>query len=740
MAAPFTPCPYRVRRTRDVIVGVFAAHLFWAYMAYCQRSGASFGPYVETRTPALPIAVTVHTSSLAPLPTILVAYADRSGVDEFALTSGGRCVRQSSYATSRDPGYLTLADVDSDGESELLILSVDGYHLEIQRPDEGERAHTLYKLEHRAERLVVADINNDGRKDILFFGRHMAGVGTLLGARTGVFREGPLLFPESSAGDLVALDLNGDRIMDLVMVNWLSDRMAVYFGIGQCAFSEQVSLMLPAEPGRLSVTTVQKRQVIRVLVTLPGLDAVAHIVGNPAGEFSVHDTIPVPGHPDAVSFSFVNEDQLPDMVVSTSRGLAVALGATSTTFGPLSMFGAGAGSTSWTLADVDGDHKTDIVIADAHENRIVILGNAQQSGLASWPAEYATGVHPEAVTVADWTGDGVEDLLVANSGSSSIGLFEGTIPGRLVGQRTVTVPGEPEDVRVVPGDPGKPWTIVTVDPVREQIGIVRRAERFEMSRVLMIPTAPAPRFLTAETDRASGRLVIAVRNGSPASNRAPLAMYQELSAQQFVEKTYRAPLGMTITAMTTGDFTGNGKPDAMLALKERSPKHASVALAPAQQDYDFRRIQRMLSLPDSTMGIRLLATGRVDDDTTSDLLIFSGPPQRKLLIAYGGVNGSFDLDSTLIDGVDPIDEDGIIVRDVNEDGRADVVYLDGNKDGIYALFGIGPRHLAEPVLILPAGGAEHFALRTSPVTSSLEIVLTHPKKHTVTLHQGVFTQ
>jgi hypothetical protein len=738
MAAPFTPFPYRVRRTRDVIVGVFAAHLFWAYMAYCQRSGASFGPYVETRTPGHPIAVAVHTSSLAPLPTILVAYAETNGVDEFSLTSGGRCVHQGSYVTTRNPGYLTLADVDGDGEAELLILSMDGYHLEIQRPGDGERAHALYRLEHRAQRLVVADIDNDGRKDILYFGRHMAGVGTLLRGRNGFFREGPLLFPESSAADLVALDLNGDRITDLVLVHWLSDRMAVYFGIGQCAFSEQVSLALPAEPGHLAVMPVQNRQVIRILVTLPGLGAVAHIVGNPAGEFSVRDTIAVPGHPDAVNFAFVNEDQLPDMVVGTSAGVVVALGATSTSFGHLNVFGAGAESTSWTLADVDGDRKTDIVIADAHENRIIILGNAQQSGLASWPAEYATGVSPSAVTVADWTGNGVEDVLVANTGSSSIGLFEGTIPGRLVGQRVVTVPGTPEDVRVVPNDQGKPWTIVTVDPAMEQMGIVRRAERFETSRVLMVPTAPAPKFLTAETDRKSGRLVLAIRNGTPGSNRAPLALYQEISAQQFVERTYRAPVGMTITAMTPGDFTGNGKPDVMLALKERAPRYASVALAPAQQDFDFRRIQRMLSLPDSTINIHLLATGDLDGDSRADLLIFSGPPQRKLLIAYGAIDGSLALDSTVLVGVDPIDEDAIVVRDVNGDGRADVIYLDGSRDGVYALFGIGLRRFSEPVMVLPAGGAEHFALRASPVTSSLEIVLSHPQRHTLTLHQGVF--
>ena len=740
MAAPFSTFPYRVRRTRDVIVGVFAAHLFWAYMAYCQRSGASFGPYVETRTPALPIAVTVHTSSLAPLPTILVAYAGRNGVDEFALTSGGRCVHQTSYATTRDPGYLTLADVDADGDSELLILSTGGHHLEIQRPGHGERAHALFRLEHRAQRLVVTDIDNDGRKDILYFGRHMAGVGTLLGGRNGSFREGPLLFPESSAADLVALDLNGDRITDLVLVHWLSDRLAVYFGIGQSAFSEQISLTLPAEPEHISVTSVQKRQVLRFLVTLPGLDAVAHIIGNPAGEFFVRDTIALPGHPAAVRFAFVNEDQLPDMVVGTSAGLVVALGATSTTFGPLTMFGAGAESSSWTLADVDGDRKTDIVIADARENRIVILGNAQQTGLAAWPAEYATGVSPAAIAVADWTGDGVADVLVANTGSSSIGLFEGTIPGRLVGQRSVTVPGAPEGVRVVPNGLSKPWTIVTVDPSTEHLGIVRRAERFEMSRVQMVPTAPGPRFLAAETDRTSGRLVLALRNRTTGPNRVPLTLLQELSAQQFVERTYRAPQSMTITAMTMGDFTGNGKLDVMLALKERSPRHASVALAPAQQDYDFRRIQRILTLPDSSMTLRLLATGDVDGDSRSDLLMFSGPPHRKLLIAYGEADGTFALDSAVADGVEPVDEDGIVVRDVNGDGRADLIYLDASRDGVYALFGIGHRRLAEPVLVLAANGAEHFALRMSPVTASFELVLAHPKRHTVTLHQGVFTQ
>jgi hypothetical protein len=740
MAASYSTLQHRIRSSRDLVVGVFAAHLFWAYAAYSQRSGVSFGPYVETATPGHPVAVAVHVSALAPLPTILVAYNGRTGVDELSLTSGGRCVRTASHPTARQPGHLSLADIDGDGDEEVLILSEDGNHIEIQRPGEERGPRTLFRLEQRAQRLSVADIDNDGRKDILYFGRNMAGVGTLLGGRSGSFKSGPVLFPESSVGDLIATDLNGDRITDVVLVQWLSDKLALYFGIGQYQFSEQVALALPGEPGRIAFMSVQRRQVLRFLVTLPANDAVLHIVGTPAGELALRDTIPLSGHPGAVSFGLVNEDQLPDMVVSTTNGVAVALGATSTTFGPLTLFGAGAGSPSWTLADVDGDRKTDIVLVDEHERRIVILGNARQSGLAAWPAEYATGVRPAAVCMTDWTGDGVEDVLVANHGSASIALFEGTTPGRLFGQRTLSVPGAPQDVRVVRGEYPRPWTIVTVDPSTEHIGVIRRAERFERSRVLMIPTPPVPRFLMAEEDRTSGRLVIGIRTGNGGSATAPLLLYQEISGQQFVERSYRFSMPMTITSMTSGDFAGHGKPDVVLAIRERSPRGSSAALAPAQANYDFRKIQRMVTLPDSSLGIRLLGSGAVDGDRYPDLLLFTGAPSKKMFVAFGDSGGILRLDPAAVDGIDPIDEDGVVVRDVNADGRPDVVYMDGGRDGIYAVFGVGHRRFSEPVLILPAEGAEHFALRTSPVTGMLDVVLTHPRRHTLTVHAGAFSQ
>lgn len=719
-------------------MGIVTAHLFWAYVAYSQRSQASFGPYVETPTPVPPVSVAIHATATRPLPVILVTSAGRTGVETYTLTSGGRCLRQGAYPTARVPAQIALADVDADGTDEIISLSADGYHVEVLATAEGRGVSAVYRLEHRAQRFVVADINNDRWKDLLLFGRNMAGIDVLTGSRTGTFTAGPLLFPEASVSDVVAVDLNGDRLTDLVVVQWLSDRLVFTFGLGHSLFTEQVSLDLPAEPGRISFMSVNKRQTLRFLVTLPGMQAVAHVIGDPTGAFALRETIPVPGDPLAVGFALINDDLLPDMVATTTAGMAVALGNSSVTFSAPTIFGAGAESSSWTLGDVDGDGKTDIVMADGRGRRIVVLGNAYQSGLAAWPREYAAGIAPAAVTVTDWTDDGVEDVLVANAGSSTISLFTGTQPGRLQGQRSLAVPGSPGELATAHDVTGRPVAIVAVDPVEEKLVIARRNGVFEQARVLTLATAEAPRLLRAEIDRTSGRLLIAVRNGRSAANRSPLALYEEIAGQQFIERTYRFTLPTTITAMASGDLIGNGKDDLFLGLRERQGKQASVALAPAQLGYDFRRIQSILTLPDTAMTLRLLTVSDADQDGVIDVLMFTGQPGRMLGLAYGGPGGVLAFDSTWIDGVNPADETALVVRDVNGDGWQDIVYLDVIRDAVYALYGMGVRRFADPVLVLPADGAESFALRQAAVSGDVEIVLAHRKRNTITVHQGAF--
>ena len=54
------------------------------------------------------------------------------------------------------------------------------------------------------------------------------------------------------------------------------------------------------------------------------------------------------------------------------------------------------------------------------------------------------------------------------------------------------------------------------------------------------------------TDPVTGRLVIGIRTGSGASGIPPLLLYQEISGQQFVERSYRFSLPMSITSTMCG--------------------------------------------------------------------------------------------------------------------------------------------------------------------------------------------
>jgi hypothetical protein len=284
--------------------------------------------------------------------------------------------------------------------------------------------------------VVVADLNGDGKPDLVVASILGGPLGVLLGNGDGTFQ--PAVSVGGAAFAVAVADLNGDGKPDLVVAT-LTSTVGVLLGNGDGTFGPEVPY---ASGGSIStsvaiadvngdgkpdlVVTNEEGQVFGGLVDV--------LLGNGDGTLQPAVTY-ASGGGDAWSVAIVdvNGDGKADLVVanvcsqsscSTHGVVSVLLGNGNGTFQTAATYDSGGFQAfSVAVADVNGDGKLDIAVANvASDNVGVLLGNGD--GTFQPAVTYAPGgilgQGPQSVALADVNGDGKPDLLVANCASNRI--------------------------------------------------------------------------------------------------------------------------------------------------------------------------------------------------------------------------------------------------------------------------------------------------------------------------------
>jgi hypothetical protein len=580
-----------------------------------------------------------------------------------------------------DSTDLLVTDLNNDHKQDVVVLGMWGTIARFFGNGDGTFApapvYSLFSFLYVATSLTAGDFNRDGRADLAIGTRAedfpqstLSHVSILFGDATGSFPAlGTFQTTRSGVLDVETADLNRDNRLDLVASD-ASGHLSIFIGRGDGTFNPPDESLRDGG-GDVAIADLNGDAKLD-LATAPadGRGPVKVLLGQGNGRFEpalkaeqgVDTYIVVPGD--------FNGDGKIDLF-AFARDAAFLEGRGDGNFGPAVLSPGASALDSAAMADFNRDGIQDIVTASSFfstqvtDQVSVFLGLGQ--GRYAPAASYPTGNARHVVTVADFDGDGNQDVLVMSSsyelavrlGSDSgalgpeIKTFLGRIPVAFVAQ----------DFN---GD-GKVDLAAAANQAREILVLLGHGDgTFALPQ--SYPFA-SPAFLVSADFNRDGFADLATANCDP-------RVYIMLGHG---DGTFEPPPPPFICShfsnlsLLAGDIDGDGKPDAVLT---------------EPFGVFFLRGSGDGTLMDPVMSplrfdARGLSIADMDQDHRKDL-VAAAPGSAAFL--HFTADGKFELAGRFVSGFSPI---AVFPGDQNGDGWPDFVSVNQASVDIVALLSRG---------------------------------------------------
>lgn len=350
-------------------------------------------------------------------------------------TRSGQYLENVAFA---NPGSAACAVADFDGDGDLDVVRggriPSGSHYNVVERNEGGRTYSQEgggdwaNIPDFLKDVLAMDVDGDGDADLV------AAFGFLHNEPTGpqnvrlYLNDGDANFVDASHSlpfhgraktHVIAADLNGDQISDLVSVG--EDGLYILIGDGAGGFVDRTSTMLPSSPtgvDHAAVGDLDGDQVVDLVIAHEGN---THVYLNVAGSFTRSASLGV----DAIRVRLADADSDGDLDVALIRDS----GSSSYQRGSLELFvndgtAAFVNITSQVvglgMADVDevlawqpigGGQIADFVLSRSTEGTEVLRAvtlREYRSSASELPSE---SFAPFGVAAGDFDGDGDQDLI-----------------------------------------------------------------------------------------------------------------------------------------------------------------------------------------------------------------------------------------------------------------------------------------------------------------------------------------
>ncbi len=451
--------------------------------------------------------------------------------------------------------------------------------------------------------------------------------------------------------------------------------------------------MQDSRPQSVAVGHLNNDMWIDIVVANSGTDNIGIFRGYGDGTFANQETYSTGSgsQPYSVAVGDFNNDNWLDIAVanhgSNSIGILIANG--NGTFAAVITFSLGSSrSVSITIADFNNDKRLDIVVANYDTSDVgVLLGYG--NGSFAIPMRFTTGYDslPCSVAVGDFNGDSHLDIVVANSGTSNIGVFLGYGNGSFGIQNTFTTGRGSVPYFAAIGDfnGDNRLDIAVANYGSDSIGIYLGYDDGSFATVIAyaIGSGSGPYSLAVGHFYNDKTLDIAVSN----SNNDTVVVLRGLGNGDFVNKEIHSlNTGSNPLSIAVGYFDNNNRLDIVVVNNDNN--NIDVLIRSIRNPF---AIQTLYSTGNYSQPFNV-ATGDLNNDNQLDIIVANSDSSNVgVLLGYG--NGSFEYQMTFTTGIYTVPY-SVALGDFNSDNRLDVAVANSQINNVGVFLGLGNGSLA----------------------------------------------
>jgi hypothetical protein len=376
-------------------------------------------PLTTTFVTAEKLTASVPAANVATAGTALVTVTNGTGTvsnaEYFEVVKNGFTAAYSKidYATDLTPNDVTTTKFTTSGHLDLAVATGNNTISVLLGNGTGTfPTHVQYAVPGNPYAIIHGDFNGDGKQDLATADQYSSQVSVLLGNGDGTFG-GHVEYAGAAGGAPVALataDLNGDGKLDIVLVNYKTNNVSVLLGNGDGTFQTHAEYATGNGPMGVAIGDLNGDGKLDLVVANSIDNTVSVLLGNGDGTFQTAVPYATANTPTCVVVGNFGSTDTLDVAIATSGSLAsVLLGNGNGTLQNKVNYTIGAGAVAIAAADMTSSGKLSLITANETDNTTsVLVGNG--NGTFKSQSVFPTNGAPVGLAIGDFNENGKLDI------------------------------------------------------------------------------------------------------------------------------------------------------------------------------------------------------------------------------------------------------------------------------------------------------------------------------------------